>query len=150
MAHLYKSRLQNYAQKKNITFPVYSCEMQGPPHARLFKARVTLDGTTFEGPEFCTTLKDAEHAAAKVAFMALSPDGTQEVWFLNFMLSLFIFISLTSLFLTVCVLIQDDCLYKSLLQELAQKKGLLLPVYATNRTGQPHMPCFSSTVEIAG
>nr|KAJ0225485.1 hypothetical protein LSAT_V11C100022840 [Lactuca sativa] len=122
MAHLYKSRLQNYAQKKNITFPVYSCEMQGPPHARLFKARVTLDGTTFEGPEFCTTLKDAEHAAAKVAFMALSPDGTQE----------------------------DDCLYKSLLQELAQKKGLLLPVYATNRTGQPHMPCFSSTVEIAG
>ncbi|CAI9268186.1 unnamed protein product [Lactuca saligna] len=122
MAHLYKSRLQNYAQKKNITFPVYACEMQGPPHARLFKARVTLDGATFEGPEFCTTLKDAEHAAAKVAFMALSPDGTQE----------------------------DDCLYKSLLQELAQKKGLLLPVYATNRTGQPHMPCFSSTVEIAG
>ncbi|KAI3512047.1 hypothetical protein L1887_19210 [Cichorium endivia] len=122
MAHLYKSRLQNYAQKRNVSFPVYACEMQGPPHARLFKARVTIDGATFEGPEFCTTLKDAEHAAAKVAFMALSPDGTLE----------------------------DDCLYKSLLQELAQKKGLLLPVYATNRTGQPHMPCFASTVEIAG
>ncbi|KAI3738448.1 hypothetical protein L2E82_28480 [Cichorium intybus] len=122
MAHLYKSRLQNYAQKRNVSFPVYACEMQGPPHARLFRARVTIDGATFEGPEFCTTLKDAEHAAAKVAFMALSPDGTLE----------------------------DDCLYKSLLQELAQKKGLLLPVYATNRTGQPHMPCFASTVEIEG
>lgn len=122
MAPLYKSRLQNYAQKKNIAFPTYACEMQGPPHARLFKARVTIDGVTYEGPEFCTTLKDTEHAAAKVAFMSLSPDGTQE----------------------------DDCLYKSLLQELAQKKGLLLPVYATNRAGPPHMPSFASNVEIAG
>lgn len=122
MAHLYKSRLQNYAQKKNIAFPTYACEMQGPPHARLFKARVTIDGVTYEGPEFCTTLKDAEHAAAKVAFTSLSPDGTQE----------------------------DDCLYKSLLQELAQKKGLVLPIYATKRAGPPHMPSFVSSVEIAG
>ncbi|KAJ9559064.1 hypothetical protein OSB04_013678 [Centaurea solstitialis] len=122
MAHLYKSRLQNYAQKKNIAFPTYAYEMQGPPHSRLFKARVTIDGVTHEGPEFCTTLKDAEHAAAKIAFMSLSPEGSQE----------------------------DDCLYKSLLQELAQKKGLVLPVYATNRTGPPHMPSFASTVEITG
>ena len=90
MAHLYKSRLQNYAQKKNTAFPTYACEMQGPPHSRLFKARVTIDGVTYEGPEFCTTLKDAEHAAAKVAFMSLSPEGTQEVLILK--LSLFIFI----------------------------------------------------------
>ncbi|XP_024983436.1 double-stranded RNA-binding protein 4 [Cynara cardunculus var. scolymus] len=122
MAHLYKSRLQNYAQKKNIAFPMYACEMQGPPHSRLFKARVTIDGVMYEGPEFCTTLKDAEHAAAKVAFTSLSPDGAKE----------------------------DDCLYKSLLQELAQKKGLVLPVYATNRAGPPHMPSFASTVQIAG
>lgn len=122
MAHLYKSRLQTYAQKRNIAFPMYACETQGPPHARLFKAQVTIDGKTYDGPEFCTTLKDAEHAAAKVALMALSPDGAQE----------------------------DDCLYKSLLQELAQKKGLLLPVYDTNRTGPAHLPCFVSTVEVAG
>ncbi|KAL4561385.1 hypothetical protein LXL04_033551 [Taraxacum kok-saghyz] len=122
MAHLYKSRLQNHVQKKNIAFHVYTCEMQGPPHSRLFKACVTIDGATFKGPEFCSTLKDAEHAAAKVAFMALSPDGTQE----------------------------DDSLYKSLLQEHSQKKGLPLPVYATNRTAQPHIPSFASTVEIGG
>lgn len=120
MAHLYKSRLQTYAQKRNIAFPMYTCEMQGPPHARQFKAHVTIDGNTFHGPEFCSTLKDAEHAAAKVAFMSLSPDGEQE----------------------------DDCLYKSLLQELAQKMGLLLPTYSTDRTGPPHMPCFTSTVQI--
>ncbi|KAK1426146.1 hypothetical protein QVD17_14815 [Tagetes erecta] len=44
----------------------------------------------------------------------------------------------------------DDSMYKSLLQELAQKKNLLLPVYATNRTGPPHSPCFISTVEVSG
>ncbi|XP_071690538.1 uncharacterized protein [Rutidosis leptorrhynchoides] len=120
MAHLYKSRLQNYAQKRNIPFPTYACEMQGPPHARQFKANVTIDGNVFHGLEFCSTLKDAEHAAAKVAIMSLSPDGEQE----------------------------DDCLYKSLLQELAQKKGLHLPVYSTDRTGLPHIPCFTSTVRI--
>ncbi|PWA40674.1 Double-stranded RNA-binding [Artemisia annua] len=132
MAHLYKSRLQNYAQKRNVAFPTYTCEMQGPPHCRLFKASVTIDGNTYVGPEFCSTLKDAEHAAAKVALLSLSPDGAQEVCFLE----LFHF----------C----DDCLYKSLLQELAQKRGLPLPLYTTNRSGQPHVPSFGSTVQIAG
>ncbi|PWA34067.1 double-stranded RNA-binding domain-containing protein [Artemisia annua] len=122
MAHLYKSRLQNYAQKRNVAFPTYTCEMQGPPHCRLFKASVSIDGNTYVGPEFCSTLKDAEHAAAKVALLSLSPDGAQE----------------------------DDCLYKSLLQELAQKRGLPLPLYTTNRSGQPHVPSFGSTVQIAG
>ncbi|KAK9068516.1 hypothetical protein SSX86_012630 [Deinandra increscens subsp. villosa] len=122
MAPLYKNRLQNYAQKRNIPYPTYTVETQGPPHARLFKSQVTIDGNTYTGPEFCSTLKEAEHAAAKVALTALSQDGVQE----------------------------DDCLYKSLLQELAQKKSLLLPVYATDRTGPPHMPCFVSTVEISG
>ncbi|KAI3682148.1 hypothetical protein L2E82_50181 [Cichorium intybus] len=113
--------LQELAQKKGTLLPVYATnrtgqphtpQIEGPPHARLFKARVTIDGATFEGPEFCTTLKYEEHAIAKVAFMALSLDG----------------------------ILEDDCLYKSLLQELAQKKGTLLPVYATNRTGQPNTP----------
>lgn len=89
MAHLYKNRLQNYVQKRNISFPVYSCETQGPPHARLFKAHVTIDGNTYEGPEFCTTLKDAEHAAAKVAFMVLSPDESQQVRFLTCFILIF-------------------------------------------------------------
>nr|GEZ00742.1 double-stranded RNA-binding protein 4 [Tanacetum cinerariifolium] len=106
----------------NIAFPTYACETQGPPHCRLFKANVTIDGNTYVGPEFCSTLKDAEHAAAKVAFLSLSPDGSQE----------------------------DDCLYKSLLQELAQKRGLPLPLYTINRSGQPHVPSFGSTVQIAG
>ena len=31
------------------------------------------------GPELFPTLKEAEHAAAKVALTSLSPDGVQEV-----------------------------------------------------------------------
>lgn len=41
-------------------------------------------------------------------------------------------------------------LYKNLLQELAQKEGFRLPIYSTNRSGEPHMPVFVSQVEVEG
>lgn len=79
MLHLYKSRLQHYAQKQNLTLPVYSSELDGPPHARRFRSKVTIDGVTYETQEFFSTLKEAEHAAAKVAFESLALNDTQEV-----------------------------------------------------------------------
>lgn len=46
---------------------------------------------------------------------------------------------------------QDDiALYKNLLQELAQKEGLRLPLYSTTRSGEAHMPTFVSNVELEG
>ncbi|XP_006346553.1 double-stranded RNA-binding protein 1-like isoform X1 [Solanum tuberosum] len=120
MLHLYKSRLQHYAQKQNLTLPVYSSELDGPPHARCFRSKVTVDGVTYETQEFFSTLKEAEHAAAKVAFESLALNDTQE----------------------------DEGLYKTLLQELAQKEALLFPVYDTARTGPPHAPVFRSMVEV--
>lgn len=77
--HLYKNQLQSYAQRKNIVLPVYSCEREGPPHNTHFKSTVTVDGQSYESPEFFPTLKEAEHAAAKVALTSLSPGGVQEV-----------------------------------------------------------------------
>ncbi|KAG5631815.1 hypothetical protein H5410_003532 [Solanum commersonii] len=120
MLHLYKSRLQHYAQKQNLTLPVYSSELDGPPHAHCFRSKVTVDGVTYETQEFFSTLKEAEHAAAKVAFESLALNDTQE----------------------------DEGLYKTLLQELAQKEALLFPVYDTARTGPPHAPVFRSMVEV--
>ena len=70
-----------YAQKRNLVFPVYSCEREGPPHASCFKCRVTIDGKTYESPEYFSTLKEAEHAAAKVALISLSPECVQKVRF---------------------------------------------------------------------
>ncbi|XP_022980603.1 double-stranded RNA-binding protein 1-like isoform X2 [Cucurbita maxima] len=120
MEHLYKNKLQNFAQKKNLTLPVYTCERDGPPHASRFRCKVEIDGKTYESPEFHATLKDAENAVAKVALLSSCQDGVQE----------------------------DSGLYKNLLQEMAQKKGLGLPVYSTSQSGEIHVPVFVSTVKI--
>ncbi|PIM97670.1 hypothetical protein CDL12_29859 [Handroanthus impetiginosus] len=118
--HLYKNRLQQYAQKQNLVFPVYTSEAEGPPHVRRFKSRVLFDGKVYETVEFFPTMKEAEQAAAKVACQALSIDATQE----------------------------DGGLYKNLLQEFAQRRGLLCPSYRTVNSGPSHMPVFMSTVEV--
>ncbi|KAF3966577.1 hypothetical protein CMV_009340 [Castanea mollissima] len=123
MQHFYKNQLQNYAQKRNLCLPVYSCEPEGPPHASHFRCKVTVDGQTYESPEFFSTSKDAERAAAKVALTSLVPDGAKE---------------------------DNSGLYKNLLQELVKKEGYSLPVYDTNRSGEVHVPIFVSTVEIEG
>ncbi|KAK4272345.1 hypothetical protein QN277_020913 [Acacia crassicarpa] len=120
---LYKNQLQTYAQKRNLNLPVYSTEREGPPHASRFKCKVTIDGQNFESPQFFPTLKDAEHAAAKVALMSLTDPGAQEY---------------------------DIGLYKNLLQELVQKEGLRLPIYKTAKSGEAHTPTFVSNVEIEG
>ncbi|KAI3969314.1 hypothetical protein MKW92_025553 [Papaver armeniacum] len=65
LQYLHKSQLQIYAQKRNLSLPIYSCVREGPPHNTHFKAIVTVDGQTFEGPEFFRTLKEAEHAASR-------------------------------------------------------------------------------------
>lgn len=67
-----------YAQKRNLPLPTYSCEREGPPHASRFKCKVNVDGKTFESPDYCSTLKDAEHAAARVALLTMSSTGEQE------------------------------------------------------------------------
>jgi len=83
MVHLYKNQLQIYAQKRSLPLPVYSCEREGPPHACQFRSKVTLEEKTYECPEYFSTVKDAENAAAKVVLMALSFDGIQEVGLQN-------------------------------------------------------------------
>ncbi|KAL5767846.1 hypothetical protein ACOSQ2_014629 [Xanthoceras sorbifolium] len=123
MTHPYKYQLQSYAQKRNLALPTYSCEREGPPHASRFKCKVTVDGQTYKCSTFFPTLKEAEHGAAKVALMSLPSDGVQE---------------------------DDFMLYKNLLQELAQKQGYALPIYKTNKSGEPHVPTFVSTVEVEG
>lgn len=78
MLHMYKNQLQQYAQKENLGFPVYTSEAEGPPHARRFKSRVSIDGKSYETLEFFPTLKEAEQTAAKVACQELSVDVIQE------------------------------------------------------------------------
>ncbi|KAL6521247.1 HLA class II histocompatibility antigen, DR beta 4 chain [Orobanche gracilis] len=120
--HMYKNQLQQFAQKKNFGLPKYTTEADGPPHARRYKSSVSLNGKSYETGEFFPTMKEAEQAVAKVACQMLSVDVIQE----------------------------DGGLYKSLLQALAQKRGLLPPSYATVKLGLSHRPLFSSIVELGG
>ena len=68
---MFKSQLQEYAQKAHFSTPIYTVSMEEPSHQSRFRALLTIQGETYESPTFCTNLKSAEHAAAKAALVAL-------------------------------------------------------------------------------
>lgn len=72
---MYKNQLQELAQRSCFNLPSYSCIREGPDHAPRFKATVNFNGETFESPAFCSTLRQAEHAAAEVALTTLASRG---------------------------------------------------------------------------
>ncbi|KAF3327657.1 double-stranded RNA-binding protein 3-like protein [Carex littledalei] len=74
-AGMYKNQLQELAQRSCFNLPSYASIREGPDHAPRFKASVTFNGETFVGPSNCTTLRQAEHAAAEVALSDLSNRG---------------------------------------------------------------------------
>ncbi|KAK6911542.1 Double-stranded RNA-binding domain, partial [Dillenia turbinata] len=120
---MYKKPLQTYTRIKNITLPAYYCERDGPIHGSRFKARVVVDGETFEATEYCNSVEEAEHAAAKVALISLALGSIEK---------------------------DDSRPYKSLLKELAQKEGFGLPKYKTSITCEKDSQIFVSTVEVKG
>ncbi|XP_020100386.1 double-stranded RNA-binding protein 3-like isoform X2 [Ananas comosus] len=127
---MYKNQLQELAQRSCFSLPSYACVREGPDHAPRFKASVNFNGEVFVGPSNCTTLRQAEHAAAEVALSNLSVRAPS-----------------TSLAARV---LDETGVYKNLLQETAHRAGLKLPLYTTVRSGPGHQPIFTSTVEIAG
>ncbi|XP_061349483.1 double-stranded RNA-binding protein 2-like [Gastrolobium bilobum] len=127
---MYKNQLQELAQRSCFNFPAYSCIREGPDHAPRFKATVNFSGETFESPTFCSTLRQAEHAAAEVALNTLAKRGPSRA--------------------LAARVLDETGVYKNLLQETAHRAGLNLPVYTTIRSGPGHVPSFSCTVEIAG
>lgn len=127
---MYKNRLQELAQRSCFNLPAYSCIREGPDHAPRFKATVNFNGESFESPTFCSTLRQAEHAAAEVALNTLAKRGPSRA--------------------LAARVLDETGVYKNLLQETAHRAGLNLPVYTTIRSGPGHGPNFSCTVEIAG
>ncbi|KAA8536941.1 hypothetical protein F0562_029419 [Nyssa sinensis] len=127
---MYKNQLQELAQRSCFNLPSYSCIREGPDHAPRFKATVNFNGETFESPTFCSTLRQAEHAAAEVALNTLANRGPSRA--------------------LAARVLDETGVYKNLLQETAHRAGLNLPVYTTVRSGPGHVPIFSCTVELAG
>lgn len=75
LSGMYKNQLQELAQRSCFNLPSYACIREGPDHAPRFKATVNFNGEFFESPSFCSTLRQAEHAAAEVALNTLSTRG---------------------------------------------------------------------------
>ncbi|CAK9202276.1 unnamed protein product [Sphagnum troendelagicum] len=128
---MYKNQLQELAQRSCFNLPAYACIREGPDHAPRFKATVMFNGEFFESPNYCNTLRQAEHAAAEVALNILSRRGGSSQ-------------SLAARFF------DETGVCKNLLQETAQRAGVSLPVYTTTRTGPGHLPVFTCSVEVAG
>ncbi|KAK4607052.1 hypothetical protein RGQ29_001036 [Quercus rubra] len=127
---MYKNQLQELAQRSCFNLPSYTCIREGPDHAPRFKATVNFNGEIFESPQYCSTLRQAEHSAAEVALNSLSHRGPSH---------------------SLAARILDETgVYKNLLQEIAQRVGAPLPQYTTFRSGLGHLPVFTGTVELAG
>ncbi|XP_010253679.1 PREDICTED: double-stranded RNA-binding protein 2 [Nelumbo nucifera] len=127
---MYKNQLQELAQRSCFNLPSYTCIREGPDHAPRFKATVNFNGEIFESPNYCTTLRQAEHSAAEIALNSLSSRGPSH---------------------SLAARILDETgVYKNLLQEIAQRVGAALPLYTTFRSGLGHLPVFTGTVELAG
>ncbi|KAL2239829.1 double-stranded RNA-binding protein 2 [Sesamum indicum] len=127
---MYKNQLQELAQRSCFNLPSYTCIREGPDHAPRFKAIVNFNGESFESPQYCSTLRQAEHSAAEAALISLSSRGPSH---------------------SLAARILDETgVYKNLLQEIAQRVGSPLPQYTTFRSGLGHLPVFTGTVELAG
>ncbi|CAO2814339.1 unnamed protein product [Amaranthus hypochondriacus] len=127
---MYKNQLQELAQRSCFNLPSYTCIREGPDHAPRFKAIVNFNGESFESPHYCSTLRQAEHAAAEVALNSLSSRGPSH---------------------SLAARILDETgVYKNLLQEISQRVGAPLPHYTIYRSGLGHQPVFTGKVELAG
>ncbi|GJY68241.1 double-stranded RNA-binding protein 2 [Tanacetum coccineum] len=123
---MYKNQLQELAQRSCFNLPSYTCIREGPDHAPRFKALVNFNGDSFESPNYFTTLRQAEHAAAEVALSSLSSHSL------------------------AARILDETGVYKNLLQEISQRVGAPLPRYTTYRSGLGHLPVFTGIVELAG
>ncbi|CAK9232137.1 unnamed protein product [Sphagnum troendelagicum] len=95
----------------------------------LSKSTVNLSGEVFESPNYCGTLRQAEHAAAEVvALNMLSRQGPFSV--------------------SCCT---DPCksVQELVAGECTQRAGVSLSVYTTTRHGPGHLPVFKCTVRVA-
>ncbi|KAK6138084.1 hypothetical protein DH2020_028174 [Rehmannia glutinosa] len=127
---MYKNQLQELAQRSCFNLPSYTCVREGPDHAPRFKAIVNFNGESFESPQYCSNLRQAEHSAAEAALISLSGRGPSH---------------------SLAARILDETgVYKNLLQEIAQRVGSPLPHYTTFRAGFGHQPVFTGTVKLAG
>ncbi|KAF2281647.1 hypothetical protein P3X46_002526 [Hevea brasiliensis] len=129
--YVFKSRLQEYAQKKGLPTPVYETIKEGPSHEPSFRSTVIVKDVRYDSLPGFFNRKAAEQSAAEVALLELAKsDEVNEC---------------------ISQPVHETGLCKNLLQEYAQKMNYAIPVYQCQKNETPGRTThFKCTVEIGG
>ncbi|KAJ0237665.1 Double-stranded RNA-binding protein 1 [Hirschfeldia incana] len=129
--YVFKSRLQEYAQKYKLPTPLYETIKEGPSHKPVFQSTVIVDYVRYDSLPGFFNRKAAEQSAAEVALQELAKSSD----------------------LTQCVSlpVHEMGLCKNLLQEYAQKMNYAIPLYQCQKSETPgRAPQFTCTVDLGG
>ncbi|KAF8024743.1 hypothetical protein BT93_F1805 [Corymbia citriodora subsp. variegata] len=129
--YVFKSRLQEYAQKVGRPTPVYETIKEGPSHEPSFRSTVIVNDVRYDSLPGFFNRKAAEQSAAEVALLELAKSGEISD--------------------SISQPVHETGLCKNLLQEYAQKMNYAIPLYECRKDETPgRVPLFSCTVEIGG
>ncbi|PON49770.1 Double-stranded RNA-binding domain containing protein [Parasponia andersonii] len=129
--YVFKSRLQEYAQKVGVPTPVYETIKEGPSHEPFFKSAVIVNDVRYDSLPGFSNRKAAEQSAAEVALRELAKSGD----------------------VNQCISqpVHETGLCKNLLQEYAQKMNYAIPLYQCQKDEGPgRATLFSCSIEIGG
>ncbi|PON89842.1 Double-stranded RNA-binding domain containing protein [Trema orientale] len=129
--YVFKSRLQEYAQKVGVPTPVYETIKEGPSHEPFFKSTVIVNDVRYDSLPGFSNRKAAEQSAAEVALRELAKSGD----------------------VNQCISqpVHETGLCKNLLQEYAQKMNYAIPLYQCQKDEGPgRATLFSCSIEIGG
>ncbi|KAJ4801599.1 Double stranded RNA binding protein 1-1 [Rhynchospora pubera] len=126
--YVFKSRLQEYAQKAGFKTPEYHTLKEGLSHVPIFRSTVVVNDVRYDSLPGFSTRKVAEQSAAEVALLEILKSGQ----------------------LTECIpALHETGLCKNMLQEYAQKMNYAIPSYVCSRQTVGSAP-YVCTVEIGG
>ncbi|KAG9440209.1 hypothetical protein H6P81_020374 [Aristolochia fimbriata] len=128
--YVFKSRLQEYAQKAGIPTPVYETVKEGPSHEPSFRSTVIVNNVRYDSLPGFFNRKAAEQSAAEIAFMEILKSGSMSEY--------------------ISHPVHETGLCKNLLQEYAQKMNYAIPSYTIIKQATSGKLPFSCTVEIGG
>ncbi|KAM3305216.1 double-stranded RNA-binding protein 1 [Capsicum chacoense] len=164
--YVFKSRLQEYAQKVGLPTPVYETTKEGPSHEPMFTSTVIVNNVRYESLPGFFNRKAAEQSAAEVALMRLVNSGSMEnlsqpvvIYFIlhhlrqnNCASALICTVILTVLYSNQKPQCQHETgLCKNLLQEYAQKMNFAIPKYECRRYDpEGKVITFSCTIDVGG
>ncbi|KAK4276903.1 hypothetical protein QN277_014999 [Acacia crassicarpa] len=129
--YVFKSRLQEYAQKVGLPTPVYETIKEGPSHQPSFRSTVIVNNVRYDSLPGFFNRKAAEQSAAEIALVELAKSDEINQ--------------------SITQPVIETGLCKNLLQEYAQKMNYAMPLYLCKKDERPgRSSSYSCTVEIGG